>query len=321
MAIIDSGMFYKRPAWGGLGTVMEHKVSSSQEALELAGADWEVQLVPIVTQHSNILIPGKKAVQRTDNNQILSVVGDVYTPLQNKNAFSFFDPFLHEKDCFIETAGTLKGGRKIWILAKIEGTETEVVPGDEIKNYLLLANSHDGSIKLTVKFVSNRVICENTLKVALDEDSAFKSITHSKTIDIRLSEVQSSLDLVKRRFNQQTLQYRQMTKKSLTTEEYREYLEKVFEADLIAAHKRLEREVVLEDIRACNKILDIYEQTPDLQMDGVRGTTWAAYNSITEYLTHYKSSKSNANSRVDNLWFGKDARLLDSAKEKALSLC
>lgn len=312
----ESGFFVKEPAWHGLGTVLEDKVYSTAEALRLAGADWKVSLHPVTSCGQEI--PDRKAVHRDDTGAYLATVGKVYRPIQNEDAFKFFDPFLHERDCYISTAGILAEGRRCWIAAEIENSETEVIEGDRIRNYLLLANSHDGSMKAINKFVSERVVCANTLRVALGEGGAFKAISHNSKAAVALSKIQASLDIARKSFDNTVVKYRQMAATNISTEQFRGYLEGLFEKDLKAASKRLDETAELEDIRACRKILAAYDNSPDLQVDGVRGTAYAAYNALTEFVTHTKSS--NKDSRFNSIWFGSDANFLADAEERALAM-
>lgn len=312
----ESGMFVKEPAWHGLGTVLENKIYSTSEALKLAGADWKVSLHP--TFSCGMETPDRRAVHRDDTGAYLATVGKIYRPIQNEDAFKFFDPFLHERDCYISTAGVLDSGKKVWIAAEIENSETEVIEGDRIRNYLLLANSHDGSMKATVKFVSERVVCANTLRVALGEGGAFKSISHNSKATAALSEIQASIDICRKSFDTTVQKYRQLAATDISTEQFRSYLEGLFERDLKAASKRLDKTVELEDIRACRKILAAYDSSPDLQVDSVRGTAYAAFNSVTEFITHAKSS--NKDSRFNSIWFGSDANFLAEAEERALAM-
>ena len=312
----ESGFFVKEPAWHGLGTVLENKVYSTAEALKLAGADWNVTLHPVTSCGQEI--SDKKAVHRNDTGAYLATVGKVYRPIQNEDAFKFLDPFLHEKDCFISTAGILDLGKKVWIAAEIENSETEVIEGDRIRNYLLLANSHDGTMKAIVKFVSERVVCANTLRVALGEGGAFRSVSHNSKAVVALSEIQTSLDICRKSFDNTVEKYRQLAATNISTEQFRSYLEGLFESDLKAASKRLDKTAGLEDIRAGRKILAAYDSTPDLQVDGIRGTAYAALNAVGEFVTHGKSS--NKDSRFNSIWFGSDANFLAEAEKKVLAM-
>lgn len=312
----ESGFFVKEPAWHSLGTVLQEKVYSTSEALKLAGADWKVSLHPITSCGQEI--PDRRAVHRDDTGAYLATVGKIYRPIQNHEAFQFFDPFLHERDCYISTAGVLSGGKKVWVAAEIENSETEVVEGDHIRNYLLLANSHDGTMKATVKFVSERVVCANTLKVALSERGAFRSISHNSKAGAALSEIQASIDICRRSFDNTVQNYRKLAAINLSTEQFRNYLEGLFESDLRTTSKRLEQTSKLEDLRSCKKILAAYDSTPDLQIDGIRGTAYAALNATSEFICHHKSS--NKDSRYNSIWFGSDANLLAEAEQRLLAL-
>lgn len=320
-AFFESGILYKEPAWHGLGLVLKEKLYDYQQALKLAGADWSVSLKPIYLDEKGLsLCPDKVWVCRDDKNKYLATVGKKFRPIQNLDAFKFFEPFLHERDCWISTAGVLYGGKKVFITAEIENFNTEIVEADPVRNFLLLSNSHDDKMKLTVKFVRERVVCANTLEVALAENGVFKSVGHNSRSLIDLQEIQTSIDICKRTFKDSTEEFRLLTKKSLKTEEFRDYLERVFESELRDAGKRKTSSdgVKLEDLRCTKKIIQFYEQEPDLQIDGVRGTLYGAFNAISQYLTHNKSS--NPDSRYNSLWYGSDSLLLRNAKQAALSL-
>jgi phage/plasmid-like protein (TIGR03299 family) len=320
-AYFESGILYREPAWHGLGLVLNEKLYDYQEALKLAGADWTVSLKPMYLDETGVsLCPDKVWVCRDDINKYLATVGRKFRPIQNLDAFKFFEPFLHERDCFISTAGVLYGGKKVFITAEIENFDSEIVEGDPVKNFLLLSNSHDDKMKLTVKFVRERVVCANTLEVALAESGVFKSVGHNSRSLFDLQEIQTSIDICKRTFKDSTADFKLLAQKSLKTEEFRSYLERVFESELKDASKRktTSDEVKLEDLRCTKKIIQFYEEQPDLQIDGVRGTLYGAFNAISQYLTHNKSS--NPDSRYNSLWYGSDSLLLRNAKEVALSL-
>jgi phage/plasmid-like protein (TIGR03299 family) len=320
-AYFESGILYKEPAWHGLGLVLKEKLYDYQKALKLAGADWSVSLRPIYLDEKGLnLCPDKVWVCRDDTNKYLATVGKKFRPIQNLDAFKFFEPFLHERDCWVSTAGVLYGGKKVFITAEIENFNAEIVEGDPVRNFLLLSNSHNDKMKLTVKFVRERVVCANTLEVALAENGVFKSVGHNSRSQLELQEIQTSIDICKRTFKDSTEEFRLLTKKSLKTEEFRSYLERVFQSELRDAGKRrtTSEEIKLEDLRCTKRIIEFYEQEPDLQIDKVRGTLYGAFNAISQYITHNKSS--NPDSRYNSLWYGSDSLLLRNAKEVALSL-
>ena len=167
-ANIDKMMWVGEKPWHGEGTKLEN-VATSAEAIEAAGLDWKVEkrgLYFAQTDGTTQLIPGKYATVRTDNQVALGIVGKVYTPLQNKEAFSFFDSIVGVKEAMYHTAGSLGKGERVWILAKLPGY-IKVTEDDVVEKYLLLANSHDGSSAVEMLFTPVRVVCQNTLNLAI----------------------------------------------------------------------------------------------------------------------------------------------------------
>lgn len=164
--------------WHGLGTALQ-KPATATEAIKAAKLDWEVVKTPVYAcVGNNRLVPTDSfAVVRSDmvdkpECEVLGVVGKDYTPLQNRDAFSFFDPIAGEGAAIYHTAGVLAGGRRVWMLAKLPG-ETRVIGDDISHKYLLLFNSHDGSGAVGVKFTPVRVVCQNTLTMALQREPRY----------------------------------------------------------------------------------------------------------------------------------------------------
>ena len=163
MAANIESMFYVRETpWHGLGTkVME--APTSKRALELAGLDWKVVQEPIYTEN-NELIEGYKANVRDVDRKTLGVVTDRYKIIQNEEAFAFTDELLGEGVRY-ETSGSLQGGKKVWILARMP--QEYIISGERISPYLLFSNTHDGSGAIKVALTPIRVVCNNTLNLAL----------------------------------------------------------------------------------------------------------------------------------------------------------
>jgi phage/plasmid-like protein (TIGR03299 family) len=308
-------------AWHQLGNVVEKKIYSTSEAIQLAGLDWSVVKHPVfvtLPDGTKQQVPNTNAVLRDSDWSVLGTVSDRYELLQNVEAFSFFEPFLHEQDCFISSAISLFNGRKIVICAQIEDNTREIVSNDTVKGYLILATSHDGSLGTIVKFTDVRVVCNNTLRAALGKDGAFRSIKHTKNQSTKLTEVQNTINLYKADFEEKVELYKTMANTSMTTEQFRSYLERTFSGELKEAAKRSDNPDTfrLEDYRSTKIMLWNYSSTPDLQMDGVAGTAWAGYNAVTEYLTHQKGN--DGEKRVNSLLFGNDATVLEKASKFAL---
>ena len=163
MAANVETMFYTRVApWHGLGIRVESALSS-QEALQASGLDWNVVQRPIMTSAYEP-IPGYKANIRDIDNKILGVVSDRYRVVQNAEAFAFTDALLGEGVKY-ETAGSLQEGRRIWLLAKLP--DKYIIEGEQIEPYLVFSSSHDGSGAIKVAMTPVRVVCQNTLNMAL----------------------------------------------------------------------------------------------------------------------------------------------------------
>ena len=163
MAANVETMFYTRQKpWHGLGTMVQ-EAPASREALELAGLNWKVIQKALLTADGH-LVPGFKANLRDSDNQVLGVVTDRYRVVQNEDAFAFTDALLGEGVTY-ETAGSLQNGRRTWILAKLP--QNYIISGDEITPYLVFMNSHDGTGAIKAAMTPIRVVCQNTLNLAL----------------------------------------------------------------------------------------------------------------------------------------------------------
>lgn len=163
MAANVETMFYTREKpWHGLGTGVA-KAPSSADALRLAGLDWKVMQEPIYTDAGR-KIPGYKANVRDTDRRVLGVVTDRYKVIQNREAFDFTDALLGSGVRY-ETAGTLQEGRKVWLLARLP--HEYIISGERISPYLVFSNTHDGSGAVRVAVTPIRVVCNNTLNLAL----------------------------------------------------------------------------------------------------------------------------------------------------------
>ena len=164
-ANVESMFSVREKPWHGLGTIVAEAPDSSA-ALELAGLDWTVTQKDIATADGGKVIPGFKANVRELDDKVLGIVTDRYKVVQNTEAFAFTDALLGEGVRY-ETAGSLQGGRRIWLLAKLP--QQYIINGDEITPYLVFMNSHDGSGSIKVAMTPIRVVCSNTLNLALSK--------------------------------------------------------------------------------------------------------------------------------------------------------
>lgn len=305
----ESGFFVKEPAWHRLGKVLDNPPTTEQAIIE-AGLDWTVLEEPIyrIQREGIVEVTTHKSLVRDTDEKLLGIVSKAYHPLQNKQAFNWFDPLLHEGDVTLEAAGSLKGGKRIWVLAKIQMKPLEIRDGDTIQPYLLLHNSHDGSTAIWIQFTPIRVVCWNTLSWAAssrhaDEKNhkAFR-IRHHSNINENLALAQQALDLARQTFTYAVDEYKAMALKPMSSELLELYIGNIFQSDDPTEHK------------AFPYILANFEEGR-----GNKGKTlWDAYNGFTEWLDHQRG-KSEV-SRLESAWFGESARLRVKAHREALAL-
>lgn len=182
-------MFYTREKpWHGLGTRVE-EAPSSEDALILAGLDWRVSQRPIMTE-DGLEVPGFKVNLRENDRKILGVVTDRYKVVQNEEAFAFTDELLGEGVRY-ETAGSLQNGKRVWLLARLP--DDFVVSGDAIAPYLVFMNSFDGTGAIKVAMTPVRVVCQNTLNLALSTASRTWSAKHTGDISGKMDDARNTL--------------------------------------------------------------------------------------------------------------------------------
>jgi phage/plasmid-like protein (TIGR03299 family) len=222
-----------------------------------------------------------------------------YTPVQNVEAFSAFDPLVRDGLLTYETAGELHGGI-VWVLAKADGTMLKDV--DPIHKYLLLVNSFDGSTALRVRFTPIRVVCQNTLSMALGRPQAEAySLRHMASVKLRMQEAFAALRMALSRFDEAEQQFQRMMERIINEEERTWYYHQVVPGDSKQADetRRILAHVATRDTQAATDSL------------------WAAYNSVTWHIDHRACGKD----RLKASWFGQGASMRQRATSAALELC
>lgn len=294
----------REPAWHGLGTVLDRPATAA-EAIRAAKLDWRVTKKRLVAldPHHMLQIPGQYAVVREDrwghpDCPVFGIVGEEYTPLQNSAAFRFFDDVVGRKEAIYHTAGALGQGERVWILAKLPG-EIRVVGDDVAEKYLLLSNSHDGSSSVQVKFTPIRVVCNNTLTMALRSGPTLR-IQHNRRLRDRLSHARVDLGVIQRRFVDLEGGFRRMAAVQLDRDKLSEYLGLVFPEPPAGADGRSLRRVARERAEAER----LFDQGIGSRLKGVTGTLWAAYNGVTEYVDHVRYPETSKDRRLESIWFG-----------------
>lgn len=311
---VESMFSVNEVPWHGLGVILTESPKTVEEALITAGLNWEVALSPQFTRYNGEeLKTGQNAVIRTSDARILGNVGPDYHPVQNKSAFKFFDPAIEKGLVTLETAGSLKGGRRVWMLARVNDSSADIVPGDQVNAYFLLSNSHDGSLTVRLGFTGVRVVCCNTL--AMSHKSNLLRIRHTKNAEMALDEIQEIVDFQRQRFVASVEKMRHLASLGVKETTLRDYVERVFKPEV------QKRTVCEEDLKTgldniYGKIVPLFEKGRGNDMPGVKGTMWGAYNAVSEFLTWERGR--TADTRLDSLWFGEAANTNARAFQQAL---
>ena len=277
-------MFYTREKpWHGLGTqVMEAPTSAA--ALSLAGLDWRVIQKPLLT-YDEIPVPGFKANLRDSDNQVLGVVTDRYKVVQNEDAFAFTDSLLGEGVTY-ETAGSLQNGRRTWILAKLP--QRYIISGDEITPYLVFMNSHDGSGAIKAAMTPIRVVCMNTLNLALSTAKRTWSADHVGDIQGKLEDARDTLLYAGRYMEELGKAIDGLNKIRLSDRKVYEYIDALF--PLVDNATETQRKNLLrlkEDVKVR------YFEAPDLKGVGKNGYRFV--NAVSDFATHSEPLRKRAN--------------------------
>jgi phage/plasmid-like protein (TIGR03299 family) len=301
--------------WHRLGVRVEHELTS-REAIETAGLSWRVRTAPLVATtaedgrglaHSDgAAVDGYRAVLRETDRHVLGVVGKRYCPIQNSDAFTFFDEVVGAGQAVYHTAGSLEGGKRIWILAKMKG-EVRIGHDDVIEKYLLLASSHDGSSALRMLPTPVRVVCQNTLNLALEGGvGEGVSIRHTATAGARMEQAARVLRVAHGYYDTFQIAAEQFANQRFSDEQMR--------ALAVALYPDHETEPSTRSKNVRDQLVSLFEGGIGHREHGIEGTAWAALNAVAEHADHHRQVRSthaasDAEAKLSSSWFGSGAAL------------
>jgi phage/plasmid-like protein (TIGR03299 family) len=262
--------------WHGLGTKLEESdLYDWRAACNKAGLAWEAETVPLLMADNHEKV-SHVAVRRKSDGRVLGVVGPRYTILQNQDAFKWFQPFLDAREAVLHTAGSLRSGSRIWVLAKLNRDPLVVAEGDEVEKYLLLSHSHDGSLAVRVGFTPVRVVCANTLAMAHGADaSKLIRVKHTQEVLENLKSIREVMNLANQEFEATADQYRRLARKSINQNDLCRYVQRVLKIEDEANPSTRIKNIAQE-------ILGLAEAGRGNDLASVRGTLWTAYNGVSE---------------------------------------
>lgn len=285
MAANVETMFYTRTKpWHGLG-VQVQEAPESKDALRLAGLDWKVYQREVYTD-SGIRIEGYRANVRNTDNRVLGVVTERYKIVQNEEAFAFTDALLG-KGVRYETAGSLQDGRKVWLLARLP--KEYIISGEQISPYLVFSNSHDGSAAVRVAVTPIRVVCNNTLNLALSTAKRSWAMVHTGNIKGKIHEAQETLLMAETYMNKLGKEFETLKRQKLSDRQIKEYIELLLPLEkttsLVTA-KNVKK--LRDDLRAR------YYDAPDLQDMG-GNNAYRFVNAVSDFATHNEPLRRTTN--------------------------
>ena len=299
--------------WHGLGVPVSDDLTPQQIQTK-AGLDWIVEKRDIFVKDNfgdDIRIPGKKALTRSSDDRVFDLVGDDWNPIQNTQAFEFFNEYVAAGDMTMETAGALNDGRRVFALAKVKESFS-ILGDDKVDSYLLFSNPHEYGRAIDIRFTPIRVVCNNTLTFSLQSASKnFVKLNHRTLFDADL--VKQQMGLASEKFAMYKDMAEFLSTRKFSVENLIKYYNDVFPHTY--AKGKLKEIKSKEDLSLNAKTaFEVLETQPGAQYGA--GTWWSALNSVT-YMTDHTMGR-NAQSRLTSAWFGQNGRRKVRAVNKAV---
>ena len=302
--------YYGELPWHKMGTPLS-KPATAKEGLIAGGLDWDVKLAPMFVVLANssgvadyYQVPSNNAVVRPLDNNILGVVGTGYRPIQNRDAFDFFDSVVGEGQAIYHTAGSLMGGKRVWILAQLPGDMT-VGEHDVIERFILFANAHDGTMAVRMFYTPTRVVCYNTLTFALGKgEGQGISIRHTGNVKSKVEAAKEALGLGVAYYDELHKISTAMLKKRLDEVEIEAFVKDVF-----AAKTEEDEDATGVQNSLMNELRMIESGSTGTLIEGQEGTLWNWLNTVVEYVDHRQPKSGRfpddkREARFDSILFG-----------------
>jgi phage/plasmid-like protein (TIGR03299 family) len=292
--------------WHGLGTKVPADLTPEQ-FMTTAGLNWEVTKEDMVTA-SGVAIPGKQALVRSIDNKVLDVVGKGWNPVQNAEAFEFFDEYVRAGDMEMHTAGSLKGGEIVWALAKTKES-FELFKGDVTDNYFLFTNPHKFGKSIDIRMTPIRVVCNNTLTLSLSKQSEqMVTVNHRTAFDPEA--VKEQMGIAREKMEQYKSMAEFLGSKRYTADNVIQYFNTVFGAP---AKEKVDN-VIPFTSRNAKLAMENIQTQPGANF--AEGSWWQAFNAVT-YMTDHLQGREN-DSRLQSAWYGRNRKVKLNALDKAL---
>lgn len=308
-AAVETMAYVGEVPWHGLGNQVEEG-TDLDDFRRSAGLDWEVQKTPVLYGNGLHTFKDKFVLNRTTDNKPYAVVTNRYKPVQPKEIFEFFRELLDLHGMKMHTAGALNDGGKIWALATT-GDSAFIRGLDQVKAHLLLCTSYDLTLSTTAQFVSERVVCNNTLNVALKESGGGRIVIPHMS-DFNADAVKEKMGIGKEQWSAFTSSLEILAKLRVDTTKASQVMRNVFKIPDVAV------EGTPNMSHVCN-IINLFTQERFKGADLAGQTAWGLLNATTEYVDWHKRAR-NQNNRINSAWFGEGANIKDATFNELMEL-
>lgn len=320
MHCVENMAYTGQVPWHGIGNKLESN-QSLDTWRRAAGMDWTIEEAEVryvaagnKTLGSIHAFPEQKVLYRSDTKAALSVVSARYNVVQPAQILEFYRDLTEVSGFELETAGVLKDGKKLWALAKT-GQSVTLKGRDTVNGYLLLATACDGSLATTAQFTSVRVVCNNTLAIALGDGTGCVKVPHRSQFDA--AAVKRQLGIATSSWDAFMVRTKALAERKITDSTAEAFLRRV----LIYSTANLpDRETIAINERAIKAVGQLYAgRGKGADLASASGTAWGLLNSISEYVDHHRRARSDDH-RLDAAWFGAGATLKQRAWDEAMKL-
>ena len=314
---VETMAFANAVPWHGLGNRVDPNTTVDQMVVA-AGLDWDVELRPIFAQSPDgemIKLPVRRALMRTSDNKVMTITGDLWKPLQNRDAMEFFRDYTESGGAKLETAGSLRGGKVIWALASINEGFT-VGRSDHVKGYVLLISPHEVGKAITVRTTTVRVVCANTMAMAVQNGRAQFSQNHLTQFDA--NRAKETIGLAKEQVHQAHLDAEALSQLKLSNYDTVRFLSKFFAPTPEGMKEQAHIEMLLNDPSQRPKQMDQVMASVERAPGAIPNNGWGVFNGVTHWVDHVAGSKNDA--RLFNAWLGERSRLKTEIRDSLLEL-
>lgn len=311
----ETGFFVRKPAWHELGIVLQDDPDTTG-AFQASGLDWTVRKELLRYNFNGEMVDSKAfGVIRETDGQFLGVCKDRYQIFQNKEAFEWCRPLVESGLYKWESAGSLKQGQTCWAL--LNSGEREIIKGDTLKSYLLFTWSHDGSKAVCIQPTSIRVVCNNTLTLALREDTKRDKIRHTLTMQPKLEDVRRYYEQAEEAFETQDQEFKMMLNTELTADLKQEFVNGVMNI-MYNDDPNTKRAETIRSNTETGLLRLIDGEASSHNELGIQNTLYGAFQATSEYLEHYATQRGDAEGY--SVLFGTRGQQIDRARNLALRL-